>query len=69
MPGLDRAVATMKRREKALLTINSKYGFGEVEVKKGHILIPPSSTLFFEIEMVDFVKVRTTICKALFLTT
>ncbi|XP_057518080.1 peptidyl-prolyl cis-trans isomerase FKBP62-like isoform X2 [Amaranthus tricolor] len=56
VPGLDRAVATMKRREKALLTIRSKYGFGEAEVKKGHVLIPPSSTLFFEIEMVDFFK-------------
>lgn len=54
--GLDRAVMTMKKGERALLTIRPEYGFGESEVRRGFATVPPSSTLVYEIEMVDFVK-------------
>ncbi|XP_047328107.1 peptidyl-prolyl cis-trans isomerase FKBP62-like [Impatiens glandulifera] len=54
--GLDRAVATMKKGEKALLTINPEYGFGNVQVKRDLAIIPPNSTVIYEIEMVDFFK-------------
>lgn len=54
--GLDRAAMTMKKGEQALLTISPDYGFGELEVTRDFATVPPSSTLFYEIEMVDFVK-------------
>lgn len=54
--GLDRAAMTMKKGEQALLTIRPDYGFGELEVKRDFATVPPSSTLVYEIEMVDFVK-------------
>ncbi|KAH9625145.1 hypothetical protein KSS87_022406 [Heliosperma pusillum] len=56
IPGLDRAAVTMKKRERALLTISPQYGYGEMEIKKDLATVPPSSTLVYEIEMVDFVK-------------
>ncbi|KAJ8453327.1 hypothetical protein Cgig2_008211 [Carnegiea gigantea] len=54
--GLDRAAMTMKKGEQALLTIRPNYGFGELEVKRDFATVPPSSTLVYEVEMVDFVK-------------
>ncbi|EEF52262.1 70 kDa peptidyl-prolyl isomerase isoform X2 [Ricinus communis] len=57
--GLDRAAATMKKGERAVLTINPEYGFGSVEVKQDHATIPPSSVLVYEIEMLDFIKEKT----------
>ncbi|XP_074264019.1 70 kDa peptidyl-prolyl isomerase-like isoform X2 [Silene latifolia] len=56
IPGLDRAAVTMKKGERALLTISPQYGYGEMEIKRDLATIPPSSTLVYEIEMVDFVK-------------
>ncbi|KAF2309622.1 hypothetical protein GH714_004324 [Hevea brasiliensis] len=56
--GLDRAAATMKIGERAILTINPEYGFGNFEVKKDLATIPPSSVLLYEVEMLDFIKER-----------
>lgn len=54
--GLDRAAATMKKGEQAVLTINPEYGFGSIEVKKDLATVPPSSVLVYEVEMLDFIK-------------
>ncbi|XP_071710598.1 70 kDa peptidyl-prolyl isomerase-like isoform X3 [Rutidosis leptorrhynchoides] len=54
--GLDRAVATMKKGEQAIVTINHEYGYGNEEVKCDLSVIPPFSSLIYEVEMIDFVK-------------
>ncbi|XP_043712991.1 70 kDa peptidyl-prolyl isomerase-like isoform X4 [Telopea speciosissima] len=56
IPGLDRAAATMKKGELCIVTINPEYGFGSVEVKRDLAVVPPSSTVFYEVEMLDFIK-------------
>lgn len=55
--GLDKAAATMKKGEKAILTISPEYGFGNVEVQCDHAKVPQCSVLIYKVEMVDFVKV------------
>ncbi|KVH87567.1 Chromo domain-containing protein [Cynara cardunculus var. scolymus] len=55
--GLDRAVATMKKGEKATLTIGHEYGYGSKEVMCDLAVIPPFSTLVYEVEVIDFEKV------------
>ncbi|KAL2652977.1 hypothetical protein R1flu_021105 [Riccia fluitans] len=54
--GLDKAVTTMKKGEKSLITISSDYGFGDVESQRDLAVVPPKSTLIYEVEMVSFVK-------------
>ncbi|KAF5955494.1 hypothetical protein HYC85_008350 [Camellia sinensis] len=54
--GLDLAAATMKKREQAILTIASEYGFGGTEAKCDLAVVPPNSTIVYEVEMLDFVK-------------
>ncbi|XP_012068191.1 70 kDa peptidyl-prolyl isomerase isoform X2 [Jatropha curcas] len=54
--GLDRAAATMKKGEQAVLTIHPEYGFGSIEVKRDLAIVPPSSVLVYEVEMLDFLK-------------
>lgn len=61
--GLDRAAATMKKGERAILTINAEYGFGSIEVKRKLAIVPPCSTLFYEVEMLDFTRVNNPIHK------
>lgn len=56
IPGLDRAISTMKKNECALVTISPDYGYGNTEVKVDSS-VPPSSTLLYEVEMLDFVRV------------
>ncbi|GMI91081.1 rotamase FKBP 1, FK506 BINDING PROTEIN 62 [Hibiscus trionum] len=56
IPGLDRAAATMKKGERALLTISPEYGFGTVVAERDLAVVPPSSNLIYEVEMLDFVK-------------
>jgi len=52
--GLDIAAQSMKKGEKALVTIKPNYGFGEQgNQEKG---VPPNATLQYDIEMVSFVK-------------
>ena len=55
--GLDRAVATMKKGEWAILTIHPDFGFGSSEVRRDLAVIPPSSNVVYEVEMLDFIKV------------
>lgn len=55
--GLDRVAATMKKGERAILTINPEYGFGTVEVKRDLATVPPHSKLFYDVEMLDFIEV------------
>lgn len=54
--GLDRAVATMKKGEWAILTIHPDFGFGSSEVRRDLAVIPPSSNVVYEVEMLDFIK-------------
>ncbi|CAI0561169.1 unnamed protein product [Linum tenue] len=54
--GLDRAVMTMKKGEVALLTIAPEYAFGTSESKQDLSVVPPNSTLHYEVELVSFVK-------------
>ncbi|KAL0368926.1 UNVERIFIED_CONTAM: peptidyl-prolyl isomerase [Sesamum calycinum] len=54
--GLDRAVSTMKKLEYALVTISPEYGFGSTEVKRDLAVVPPSSTILYEVELLDFVR-------------
>ncbi|MBA0720740.1 hypothetical protein Golax_008345, partial [Gossypium laxum] len=56
IPGLDRAAATMKKGEQALLTVSPEYGFGSVVAERDLAVVPPSSNLVYEVEMLDFVK-------------
>lgn len=54
--GLDKAVETMKTGEIALITIEPEYGFGNIETQRDLAVIPPNSTLIYEVEMVSFTK-------------
>ncbi|KAJ0026022.1 hypothetical protein Pint_08628 [Pistacia integerrima] len=54
--GLDRVAATMKKGERAILTINPEYGFGTVEVKRDLATVPPHSKLFYDVEILDLIK-------------
>lgn len=47
----------MKKKEQAILTITPEYGFGSIAVKCDRAVVPPNSTLIYEIEMLDFIKV------------
>ncbi|XP_074268499.1 peptidyl-prolyl cis-trans isomerase FKBP62-like [Silene latifolia] len=54
--GLDRAVVTMKKGEVALVTIAPEYAFGSSESKQDLAVVPPSSSVTYEIELVSFEK-------------
>ncbi|XP_057534692.1 peptidyl-prolyl cis-trans isomerase FKBP62-like [Amaranthus tricolor] len=54
--GLDRAVLTMKKGEVALLIIAPEYAFGSLETKQDLAVVPPSSTVYYEVELVSFEK-------------
>ncbi|KAL5232564.1 hypothetical protein ABZP36_031340 [Zizania latifolia] len=54
--GLDRAVLNMKKSEVALVTIPPEYAFGSTESKQDLAVVPPNSTVIYEIELVSFVK-------------
>lgn len=56
--GLEKAVMGMKKGEVALITISPEYAFGSSESKQELAVIPPNSTVFYEVEMVSFIKVR-----------
>lgn len=55
--GLDGAVATMKKGERAIISIHSDYAFGNVEARQDLAIVPPGSKLVYDIEMMDFIKV------------
>ncbi|XP_058093441.1 70 kDa peptidyl-prolyl isomerase-like isoform X1 [Magnolia sinica] len=54
--GLDRAVMAMKKGEFALVTIAPEYAFSSSEVKQELAVVPPNSTVYYEVELVSFVK-------------
>ncbi|XP_027332739.1 70 kDa peptidyl-prolyl isomerase-like isoform X4 [Abrus precatorius] len=54
--GLDRAVATMKKGERAIISIHPNYAFGNVEVRQDLAIVPPGSNVIFDVEMMDFIK-------------
>ena len=55
--GLDKAVLTMKKGEVALVTIHPDYAFGSSESPQELAVVPPNSTVYYEVELVSFVKV------------
>lgn len=55
--GLDRAAATMRKGERAVLTIDPDYGFGSVEVRRELAVVPPCSKVIYEVEMLDCKRV------------
>lgn len=57
--GLDRSVLNMKKGEVALVTIPPEYAFGSTESKQDLAVVPPNSTVIYEVELISFVKVRT----------
>ncbi len=50
----------MKKGELASVTVAPEYGFGGEPTPRDLALVPASSTLIYEIEMVDFIKVIST---------
>ncbi|KAJ4955709.1 hypothetical protein NE237_012492 [Protea cynaroides] len=54
--GLDRAVMTMKKGEAALVTVAPEYAFGSSESQQELAVVPPNSTVYYEVELVSFVK-------------
>ncbi|CAO2184376.1 unnamed protein product [Urochloa humidicola] len=54
--GLDRAVLNMKKGEVALVTIPPEHAFGSTESKQDLAVVPPNSTVIYEVEVVSFVK-------------
>ncbi|XP_022953866.1 peptidyl-prolyl cis-trans isomerase FKBP62-like [Cucurbita moschata] len=54
--GLDKAVATMKKGEIALVTIAQEYAFGSSESLQELAVVPPNSTVYYEVELVAFDK-------------
>ncbi|KAF3645270.1 Peptidyl-prolyl cis-trans isomerase FKBP65 [Capsicum annuum] len=53
--GWDEGIATMKKSERAIFTIPPNLGYGEIGSPP---LIPPNSTLIFEIELVSWNSIR-----------
>ncbi|KAM7255038.1 hypothetical protein ACFE04_020279 [Oxalis oulophora] len=54
--GLDRAVMGMKKGEVALVTIAPEYAFGSSESQQELAVVPPNSTVYYEVELVSFDK-------------
>ncbi|XP_057427339.1 70 kDa peptidyl-prolyl isomerase-like isoform X2 [Lotus japonicus] len=54
--GLDREVATMKKGERAMISIHPDYAFGNMEVRQDFATVPPGSNVVYDIEMMDFIK-------------
>ncbi|XP_019436966.1 PREDICTED: peptidyl-prolyl cis-trans isomerase FKBP62-like [Lupinus angustifolius] len=54
--GLDRAVATMKKGERAIISIHPDYAFRNVEVRRDFAIVPPGSNVVYDTEMMDFIK-------------
>ncbi|KAI9077717.1 hypothetical protein K1719_040323 [Acacia pycnantha] len=54
--GLDRAVLTMKKGEVASLSVAPEYAYGSSESKQDLAVVPPNSTVYYEVELVSFEK-------------
>ena len=54
IPGFNEVLPTMRKGEKAKVTLPPNMAYGEKEVKEdGYILIPANSTLVFEIFLIN----------------
>jgi len=56
--GLDKALLKMKKGEVALVTIDPVYAFGSTESKQELAVVPPNSTVYYEVDLVSFDKER-----------
>ncbi|KAE8722570.1 Peptidyl-prolyl cis-trans isomerase FKBP62 [Hibiscus syriacus] len=54
--GLDKAKKTMKKGENALITVQPEYAFGSSESQQELAVVPASSTVYYEVEMISFEK-------------
>ncbi|KAG8058921.1 hypothetical protein GUJ93_ZPchr0002g23288 [Zizania palustris] len=54
--GLDKAVLSMKKGEVALVTIPPEHAFGSDETSQDLAVVPPNSTVYYEVELVSFDK-------------
>ncbi|KQJ99076.1 70 kDa peptidyl-prolyl isomerase [Brachypodium distachyon] len=54
--GLELAVLNMKKGEVALVTIPPEHAYGSTESKQDLAIVPPNSTVIYEVELVSFVK-------------
>ena len=55
--GLDQTVITMKKGEVALARIPPELAFGSTERRNELAVVPPNSTVFYEVELLSFDKV------------
>lgn len=60
--GLDQAVKSMKKGEIALLIIQPEYAFGPSGSSQELANVPPNSTVYYEVELLSFIKVRELSC-------
>ncbi|XP_019175212.1 PREDICTED: peptidyl-prolyl cis-trans isomerase FKBP65-like isoform X2 [Ipomoea nil] len=58
--GLDKAIKTMKKGEIAVVTIQPEYAFGSSESPQELAVVPGNSTVYYEVEMVSFIKDKET---------
>jgi len=54
--GLDKAVLSMKKGEVALVTIPPHHAFGANETAQDLAVVPPNSSVYYEVELVSFDK-------------
>ncbi|KAJ7950530.1 Peptidylprolyl isomerase [Quillaja saponaria] len=54
--GLDRAIMTMKKGEVAFVTVAPEYAFGSSQTQQDLAVVPPNSTVYYEVELVSFDK-------------
>lgn len=54
--GLDKAVLSMKKGEVAFVTIPPEHAFGSDETKHDLAIVPPNTTVYYDIELVSFDK-------------
>ncbi|CAL5058213.1 unnamed protein product [Urochloa decumbens] len=54
--GLDKAVLSMKKGEVALVTIPPHHAFGANETVQDLAIVPPNSSVYYEVELVSFDK-------------
>ncbi|XP_010552023.1 PREDICTED: peptidyl-prolyl cis-trans isomerase FKBP65-like [Tarenaya hassleriana] len=54
--GVDMAVMSMKKGEVAFVTISPEYAFGSSESQQELAVVPPNSTVYYEVELLSFVK-------------
>jgi FKBP-type peptidyl-prolyl cis-trans isomerase len=47
----------MKKGEVALVTITPEYAFGSAESKQDLAVVPPNSSVAYEVDLVSFLKV------------